>query len=278
MASSGWPVACLLLAGAAFFPGCFLDSGAFEAAGAGATPATTGGSGGATTATGGAGGAGGAGATGGTATGGAATGGTATGGTATGGTGGGTTTPCAEDVDCPVPASACLAPKCDKMKGTCTTKNANEGQACPDPPGLPDECNMAECKMGACVLVQLPKDTVVDDTKNGDCKKYVCDAAGNVISKPDDGDEPEPTDCATTTCSGGNQVLDVTEDGTACDPGIGNGTCCKGGCCNTFGNTCLDTGCCSDLLKCGSLCCDLGETCCGGDECCVVCIAGSCVF
>ena len=255
MASSRLPAACVLLAFAALFPGCFLDSSAIDTVGSGSSSPGTGGSGAA-------GASGGGGST-------ASTSGTGgTGGTA--GTGGGTTTstplPCGEDADCPDDPSTCLGPKCDKMKGTCTFKNANEGAACDDPPTPPDECHVARCKMGACTLEQLAKDTVVDDTKNGDCKKYVCSMDGEVIAKPDDGDKPQGDTCTPGDCMGGTPIEEPGSEGMSC--GIANaGACCKGTCCYDLGSECTAAGCCSDLKVCGDDCCSFFQ----------ICVAGKCV-
>lgn len=256
MASPRSPSVLSLFALAALFPGCFLDAGPIDAAGAGAASPGAGGSGAAAATTGGAGGTASDPTTGGGGPGGA------------GGTGGGATTtttdttppPCGVDSDCPSSTSMCLAPKCDKATGTCSFKNANDGAGCPDPPTPPDACHVAECKAGACVLVQLPENTVVDDTKNKDCKKYVCDATGTVVAKPDDGDKPDSNECTTGSCQGGNPVVEPDSEGADCL--ASTGACCKGTCCVDFlGFTCVAAGCCPDIKVCGDDCCSAFQTC-----------------
>lgn len=288
MASSRLPAAPSLLAIAALLTGCFLDAGPLDGAGAGSGAGSdtgspgTGATGAAATTFGGAGGTGAA-----TPAGGAGGG--------VGGTGGGgaTTTdttpgPCSADGECPPSTSTCLAPKCDKPTSTCTFKNANDGAACDDPATPADECHEAKCKMGVCTLVQLADNTVVDDTKNGDCRKYVCDATGTVVAKPDDGDKPVAAGCITAACKDGDPV--PAGDGTTCNLDIGQGQCCDGTCCDGVLHECSTAGCCLKNKTCGTSCCDvgeaccsgqccnLGETCCGGVECCAICVAGLCVI
>lgn len=217
---------------AALVSGCLLDSSAFEAAGAGAASGTTTGSGGgATTSTttvpssGGSGvGAGGA------AAGGGGAGGA--GGAAAGGAGGGTTTtspPCTVDGDCPDDPSSCLGPRCDK--GTCTTKNTNEGGVCGEAMSVCHD--VARCKAGACESKPLPNDHPVEDMDPGNCQKNVCDGQGAVKSKNDDSDVPDSSYCALRTCMGGAVKEVVQNEGKTCFLGsecCSNARCCGFGC------------------------------------------------
>jgi hypothetical protein len=254
MASSQRSAATVLLAIAGFLPGCFLASGAFESEGTGVS---AGGSG----AGGGAGGSGGTGAS-------------------TGGTGTTTSTPpeCTMDAGCPDPPSSCMDRGCDQVMGLCTGTPVNEGNACPDPPTMPGQCEQALCVMGACLVVPLPTGTVLVEPPNGDCLQSVCDGAGGVVPMADDGDVPlDAPACKTAVCNNGSPDTAPAGDGGSCTAGLESGTCCKGDCCGDFSSTCLDSGCCPNAFECDGQCCNLGEVCCGA-TCCLVgtCCNGQC--
>ena len=130
--------------------------------------------------------------------------------------------------------------------------------------------------MGSCGVTVLTN-TVIDDAKNGDCKKYICDQAGKIAAVPDNTDKPESSECTTGQCTNGNPEILAGSEGMECINAIG--TCCQGECCsNGVGFECVPAGCCFNTQVCGSDCCSIFESCCNG-ECCTLCDgAGNCVF
>lgn len=214
----------LLLLGS--LSGCLFDASAFDTSASGATggshdTGTT-----STTATGGAGA--------------SSTGGATSAGGATGGTTTTTTTPpeCAADTDCPDPGGLCVGPRC--AMGKCETKPENEGVACDIVKGQCDSGSL--CTNGACMPVYKPAGTEVLGTALDDCKKRVCDGAGNEMDAPDPNDHLPSDDCMDRMCSGMDPVEMPINIGLDC--AFGTGKCCDGICC-IAGGACCPSGACN---------------------------------
>ncbi|MFO0586776.1 MAG: hypothetical protein U0441_04525 [Polyangiaceae bacterium] len=207
--------------------GCMFDAGAFDgaASGTGGSRDTI------TTSTTGAGGSSGS-------TGGATSAGGATGGAGAGGAT--TTTPaeCAVDGDCPDPGGLCVGPRC--AQGKCVEKPENEGVACDIVKGQCDEGS--KCTVGVCMPVYKPTGTVVVGTLPDDCKKRVCDGAGNEMDAPDPNDHLPSDDCTDRSCSGMDPVEMPINIGLSC--AFGTGKCCDGLCC-IGGGACCPSGSCN---------------------------------
>lgn len=83
-------------------------------------------------------------------------------------------------------------------------------------------CQQGVCDGGVCAVVDVAKDTTVDDAP-GDCRRTVCDGAGATKEVPADDDVPPgvPGDCKVATCVGGRlefaaDDLDLPDDGIEC--------------------------------------------------------------
>jgi hypothetical protein len=90
---------------------------------------------------------------------------------------------------------------------------------CPQGAGV---CQTGVCQAGQCVLVDLPAGTAIGDAP-GDCRKDVCDGAGNLEQMPDDADvAPDDFgDCKATVCVAGEpgfvaDDLDLPNDDVEC--------------------------------------------------------------
>jgi hypothetical protein len=143
--------------------------------------------------------------------------------------------------------TSCGAPKqCDAV-GNCA------GCLTPaDCAGQDTECQTRTCTSGVCGLSFTPSGTAVASQAPNDCKKNVCDGAGNVTVVADNGDvASDGVECTDDTCSGGAPSHPPTAPGGACTVG---GTYCNGsgGC-----GVCIpgDVGDCNCLHK-SFACCD----------------------
>ena len=220
---------------ASLVSGCFLDGTAFQGPGSGGSGAEAnaggGGEGGTTHGTTSAGGAT------------SSTSGTteSTGSTGTTSTTGSTTTEsstttstttstmqCTYDTDCPDPDpfSFCLEPRC--VNGACGATTANDGVVCGLPPS---QCHAyPTCQSGQCDAAPLGYGEALPDFDLKDCKKPVCDGAGNAIDIADAAQTPDSTSCADKSCSGTTVVVSAKAEGDSCFvPGAFK--CCSGHCC-----------------------------------------------
>jgi hypothetical protein len=159
---------------------------------------------------------------------------------------------CVGDMPSTMPAASTVdcfgGNQCDGMGhcGTCT-QDADCGAA--------TACATPKCIGGHCSAIFEAAETVTPQQTDGDCKKSVCDGAGNATTTPDDADvPPNPDACHTAGCSNGavtssaimvpNSNNPCIEDG--CDPATGifhtplpEGASC-GGCSLCQGNVCTD--------------------------------------
>jgi Stigma-specific protein, Stig1. len=150
---------------------------------------------------------------------------------------------------CPTGQVQCSA-KCVNLAtdprhcGTCT-KVCASGQVCtngvcqagPPPPqcavpfdcpGVDTECKTRTCVAGVCGFSFTPSGTAVAAQIAGDCKKNVCDGAGNIAPVPDDSDLPDDfNECTLNVCAGGVPSNPLAPAGTDCTGGVcdGNGVC-----------------------------------------------------
>lgn len=84
------------------------------------------------------------------------------------------------------------------------------------------ECQTDLCEAGVCVVMNLPVDAPIADAP-GNCRRAVCDGAGQVKDMPDDSDLAvnDPGNCKATTCSAGQpgfvaDDLDLPNDDIEC--------------------------------------------------------------
>jgi hypothetical protein len=110
-------------------------------------------------------------------------------------------------------------------------------------PGADDECGVRTCVDGNCGMSFQPANTPTSNQTTGDCKKNVCDGAGNIISVNDDTDVINThysDECVETVCSGGSSITQNKAYGSSCGSGFcdGAGTCLG---CLVDGN-CPDSG------------------------------------
>ena len=116
-------------------------------------------------------------------------------------------------------------------------------------------CATYECVDSKCVKTPLASGTVLPsgDQVVGDCKRRICDNAGNVVAETDPNDTPAPpSDCFTGSCDGPNpsSTFQPKAQGQACGTGgvcNGNGVCgvCVPGakqCAGNLPQTCDNNG------------------------------------
>jgi hypothetical protein len=92
------------------------------------------------------------------------------------------------------------------------------------PPG-DDPCAVVSCDAGACVAHLKESGAEVKDPKPGDCLRYVCGVAGNVVEQYNANDTPDAGDCHWGICPIGTPPPPIT-NGSLCSTGI-----CKEGAC-----------------------------------------------
>lgn len=142
------------------------------------------------------------------------------------------------------------------------TETGTVGAACTEDVacGMNAACVSYRCESGKCVQSFAAKGTSLPDTeqKDGDCKKAVCDGAGQIASTEDDGDAPKSTrECKQAVCAAGTSTEIDVPDGHAC--AMGAGVCTGGVCKLPQGHSCgadseCQTGFCADGVCCGSRC------------------------
>ncbi|AKU93768.1 Putative secreted sialidase [Labilithrix luteola] len=130
---------------------------------------------------------------------------------------------------------------------TCGTSLVCDGagncQGCNQPSdcsGTDDDCSSRTCKAGVCGRAFTKNGTAVTAQTAGDCKKAVCDGAGNVTSVNDDSDiASDGNSCTNDVCTNGVLSHPTVADGTSCE----NGKLCKAGVCTgcTTANDCPGT-------------------------------------
>jgi hypothetical protein len=122
--------------------------------------------------------------------------------------------PLASGTDCGAPK------KCDGAGNCAGCLSAAE---CP---GMDNECQQRTCSQGVCGLTLTASGTAVAAQTPGDCKKSVCDGAGNVKGIADDADlASDGVECTLDQCSGGSPSYPPAPAGSACTVG---GSVCNG--------------------------------------------------
>lgn len=133
--------------------------------------------------------------------------------------------------------------------------------------GASNFCLRHRCDSGECAVSFAANGTPLPDAeqKDGDCKKAVCDGAGQVSSSEDDGDTPTPShECKQAVCAAGVPTELDAPDGQAC--AMGAGTCSGGACKLPPGHACTadpecKSGFCVDGVCCDGICDGICATC-----------------
>ncbi|MBI5533846.1 MAG: hypothetical protein HY898_14085 [Deltaproteobacteria bacterium] len=120
-------------------------------------------------------------------------------------------------------------------------------------PGSDTECATRVCKSGACAMDYAPSTKVLQAQVAGDCKKVMCDGAGQTIQVPDDLDRPNDNKpCTDDVCTGGVPSNPNTASGTPCG---GNNTKCDG---NGNCSGCTQASDCPQASECATWDCPAG--------------------
>src|SRR5262249_44210849 len=89
------------------------------------------------------------------------------------------------------------------------------------------ECATRTCAFGVCGVAFNPAGTPLVSEVPGDCKRGVCDGAGNAANVIDDTDVPSNgNQCTTALCSGGTPLFAPAPVGTSCSQN--GGLMCNG--------------------------------------------------
>jgi len=84
-------------------------------------------------------------------------------------------------------------------------------------PGQDNECQTRACNSGTCGYTYMPVGTTVQVQSTGDCKKNVCDGAGNVTQVADNADvQQDGNACTSDACNSGTVVHTAVAMGTDC--------------------------------------------------------------
>jgi hypothetical protein len=97
-----------------------------------------------------------------------------------------------------------------------------------DCPGQDTDCRRRTCVDAVCGVAFAADGTAVPEQTRGDCQRRVCDGAGNVVSRPDDGDLPNDANpCTANVCSAGQPSHPPLPAGRTCPGGVcdGEGHC-----------------------------------------------------
>ncbi len=156
--------------------------------------------------------------------------------------GSGAVTQIADDSDVQQDGNACTSDACSK--GTVVHTPVAQGTDCGAPKtcdaggncagcfsvkdyaGQDSECQTRTCTGGVCGFSFTPNGTPVAAQASGDCKKNVCDGAGNVAVVLDQGDvAADGNECTADSCSGGAPSYPPAPVNTPCSVG---GTVCNG--------------------------------------------------
>ena len=139
--------------------------------------------------------------------------------------------------DCTIDACSGMTPTHDPVaQGTacgtggtlkCDAQGKCVGCAAPtDCPGQDTDCKTRTCTSGQCGFNFATTGTVTTAQTAGDCKKTVCDGAGNTSATVDDNDLPvDGKECTNDVCTNGVPSNPPKTSGTACS---GSGIKCDG--------------------------------------------------
>jgi hypothetical protein len=118
--------------------------------------------------------------------------------------------------------------------GVCDGSGVCVGCLAPsDCPGVDDACKTRTCTQNVCGISFTAANVAVATQTAGDCRKNVCDGAGNVAVATDTADVP-PDDglfCTTSTCTGQTPSQTPLSAGTTCPNGSADGRCDGAGSC-----------------------------------------------
>lgn len=208
-----------------------------------------------------------------------------------------------DDTDVPSDGNDCTVSTCDNGDPITTHRPAgdscdqNGGSVCDghgacveclapdDCPGSDTECQRRTCTGNICGVSNLAAGTPTSNQTTGDCKRQVCNSAGEITSENDDSDVPDDTNgCTIDACSNGAPTHTPKPQGTECGT---NGVCNEiGQCvgclqpsdCPTPGpcevQTCEDNTCGIALAPSSTVCraatdpCDIAEHCTGSSPTC----------
>ena len=184
--------------------------------------------------------------------------------------GAGGTTSAVDNADLPVDGIACTDDVCTagapsnppKVSGTpCGTNLVCDGagqcvgcNVAADCPGQSSECATVTCTNHVCGATFAPSGTVLASQTAGDCRRAVCDGAGQVTSNVDNADVPvDNQQCTDDVCTAGVPSNPPKPADTACTQG--GGTRCNGtGQCVQ----CLQASHCGTATDCASYACNSG--------------------
>lgn len=190
-----------------------------------------------------------------------------------------------DDTDVPNDNDACTQDRC--AGGEPEHTNVSDGTPCGanltcvngactgcatanDCPGVDDECKTRTCSAGKCGFDYATDGKALAAQVAGDCKKSVCDGAGNSKSVDDDADLPadDGSQCTNEVCNAGMPSHPNEPKGLACNQG--GGTLCNGA------GVCVAPACDDGIqngnetgLDCGGVCgvCPNGEGCAVATDC-----------
>ena len=124
-----------------------------------------------------------------------------------------------------------------------------------DCPGQDEDCKVRSCNNGACGIAFTTAGTLTSSQTAGDCKKNVCDGAGNEVTQADNADPgSDGMQCTDDQCVNGNPFHPASAAGTQCNENggsvcDGSGTCI--GClvpADCASNQCVANECAPNLL------------------------------
>jgi cysteine-rich repeat protein len=86
-----------------------------------------------------------------------------------------------------------------------------------DCPGTDNECQRRTCTAGACGISFTPNNTATTSQTASDCKKNVCNGAGQIVSSNDNADVPNDNNaCTLDSCNAGLPVFTNGPVGVSC--------------------------------------------------------------
>jgi len=173
--------------------------------------------------------------------------------------GAGGTTSVADDTDLPIDADACTSDICTggiashppaPARTPCTqsggivcngTGSCVQCLAATDCPGADADCRVRTCgaaAMNTCGFAFVANGTAATTQTAGDCRRTVCDGAGNTTSTIDNSDIPNDNNaCTNDLCTNGVASHTNVTTGTACSMSNGTGGVCNAGTCAPCGGT-----------------------------------------
>ncbi|MDI1433526.1 hypothetical protein [Polyangium sorediatum] len=187
--------------------------------------------------------------------------------------GNGGTTEVNDDTDKPNDNNACTTDTCSSgtgnsspvMQGTACGMNqvCNSNGGCvgcntaADCQGADDFCKKRTCVSNVCGVEYTPNNTALPNGQTeDDCKRLVCDGAGNTVTVADPTDpKVDGIDCTQDTCNGTTPSNPNQPSGTACNQNGGD-VCNSGGQCKKSpGKSCANGSDCASTFCNDAVCC-----------------------